>query len=188
MTPVRHTKRVIRHALFFDAGNIEPRDHPKHSGRPMAALSLSYSLSLWFVWHKMQGFAVESGKHPTDVGDTRGLFESRDFAPADARVSALQLNQPNLECIGVLAIQPKGNRVYDARARRARLAFKERDVPTVGHAVSLQRLLTRGFRVVRFLERSLAAYGLPRFKRGFSPVAHKGILAPGPRDGHIVEG
>lgn len=79
----------------------------------------------------MQRLAIEGRNPYLNRANFDSHLEAGDFRAARTDVSAFQLDKPKVQRIGILAVQPKRYCVNDARARRAGLALKERDLPAV---------------------------------------------------------
>jgi len=111
--------------------------------------------ALNLVRQYVQHFAIKGRDLPTYTCLLSGLFQPRDFAPADASASTLQLDQTNLQRISILSLKPECNRVNDARAWRSRLTFEKGDLPTGFFAVRVKRGLAGRLRSAGLYKRGL---------------------------------
>jgi hypothetical protein len=81
----------------------------------------------------MQRFAVERCNHPVNGYGSDGLLESGDFRPTDSGLSALELNEPEVEHIGFAFRYAEYDRVDDACTWRSCRALEERNTPICSH-------------------------------------------------------
>ena len=72
-----------------------------------------------------QHFPVVCRNKPIHGDPFHRTFKSRDFLRSHSSFSALQLNQSNVQQIGVFPVQPVGDCIDDAGSQHYRLAFKE---------------------------------------------------------------
>jgi hypothetical protein len=127
----------------------------------------------------MQILAIKGSDHPFNFGIGDGLLQSCDLRSTDARLAALQLNEPNVQRVRILSLEPERNGVNDASARGAGLALEKCDTPAGFLAVGFQCDLACSFSGAGLYECSFGTYRFPRLQRTFSGT--HGITSEWPR-------
>jgi hypothetical protein len=77
----------------------------------------------------MENLAVKLSDQPIDRSAGRRLFQPRDFQSAHAGLPGLQLNQANIQQIGILPPKPEGDGVDNAGSRSAGGTLKVKWTP-----------------------------------------------------------
>jgi hypothetical protein len=125
----------------------------------------------------MQRFPIERGNHPVNRDGSDGLLESGDLRATDSGLAPLQLNETEINSIGVAFADSENDRVHYASAWRAGFALKECNTPTVLGAVGFQSLFAGRFRCAGFDESTHALFRLNGFPRSGSPSpGSRGLL------------
>src|ERR1035441_7517428 len=100
----------------------------------------------------MENLAVKLSDQPIDRSAGRRLFQPRDFQSIYASLPTLQLDQADIQQVGILSAQPEGDGVDNAGSRSAGFTFKERNAPAMLRTVGFQRVLACGLGCVGFCE------------------------------------
>src|SRR2546428_8450196 len=103
----------------------------------------------------MQRITVKCGNKSAHRRAGYGVFQPGDLPTADASLAAFQLDEANIENIGVLSPEPERNCVNDAGPRRAGVTLEERHAPTVLVTIIPEGFLARCFRSLRACQISL---------------------------------